>query len=91
MDLTNFKAYLLTKLIKKVEVALTKTAYSEQPLYLHLASLIENLHLLPSIIKPEINEKKINLIFFPKVNAELFSTLKAMMMKHQDDLSAIYL
>jgi hypothetical protein len=39
MDLTNFKAYLLPKLIKKVENVLSQTAYSEQPLYLHLASV----------------------------------------------------
>lgn len=52
MDLTNFKAYLLTKLTKKVEAALSRTQYSEQPLYLQLTSLIENLNILPSIIKP---------------------------------------
>jgi hypothetical protein len=52
MDLTNFKAYLLPKLIKKVEAALSRTQYGEQPLYLHLASLIENLNILPTIIKP---------------------------------------
>jgi hypothetical protein len=91
MDLTNFKAYLLTKLTKKVEAALSQTQYGEQPLYLHLTSLMEILNILPTIVKPEINEKKIDLIFFPKVNSQLFSTLKAMMVQHQYDLSAVYM
>lgn len=89
-DLANFKAYHLPRLTKRAEAALSATPYSDQPLYLHLASLVENLKLMPSIIKPEINQDKIALIFHPKVNAQLFRTLRAYLSTHQDSLSLAY-
>lgn len=89
-DLSNFKAYHIPRLTKRAEAALSATPYSDQPLYLHLASLVENFKLLPSIIKPEINQDKIALIFHPKVNAQLFRNLRVYLSAHQDSLSLAY-
>ncbi len=66
------------------------TAYSEQPLYLHLVSLVDSLALLQSIVRPELNEQKVHLIFYPKVSYNLFIILKTVITQHQDDLSKVY-
>jgi hypothetical protein len=73
-------------MIDDVEKALNATPESESEMRLNLNNYLIYLRFIPSIIIPEINENKMELIFYPKINSKLFSTLISMLKTYRTKL-----